>query len=281
MSSFFPWMGGKSRMIKTLLAAIPPHKCYVEVFAGAANLLFAKPSAGCEVLNDINGDLVGLFRMVKFHRMEFLRELLLITHSRREFSDFKAQPGLTDIQRAARFYMILKSCFGGKGGTACSNFGYGTTGRARFNRIGLSAVRRCHKRLNGVIIENLDFADCIKRYDRPHTFFYCDPPYLDSSGYRNEFDLRQHKVLAGILRSICGKFLLSTGDHPAIRSLYKGLVVVPVCAKYTVCKTDFRRSDNKELLIANYPLNKSVAAPLSRPKGESRPISMTPDKRLK
>lgn len=246
-------------MLTRLLAVIPPHECYVEVFAGAANLLFAKAPAGCEVLNDINGDLVNLFRVVKFHRREFLSQLVLVTHSRREFSDLKAQPGLTDVQRAARFYMVLKSCFGGKGGTTCSNFGYGTTGRARFCRTGLSAVHRCHKRLNGVIIENLDFADCIRRYDRPHTFFYCDPPYLDSAGYQDGFGLLQHKILARLLRAIRGKFLLSVNDHPVIRGLYKGFVIVPVETRYTVSLDKSAAKKTRcELLIANYPLSRAA-----------------------
>lgn len=259
MSSFFPWMGGKTRMLNRLLSVIPRHQCYVEVFAGAANLLFAKAPAGCEVLNDINGDLVNLFRVVKFHRREFLSHLILVTHSRREFSDFKAQPGLTDIQRAVRFYMILKSCFGGKGGTTCSNFGYGTMGRARFCRTGLAAIRRCHKRLSGVIVENLDFADCIRRYDRPHTFFYCDPPYFETGGYQADFGIEQHKSLAAILRAIKGKFLLSINDHAVIRKLYAELKIVPVDTRYTVSRDKYAAQKTcGELLIANYPLSRAA-----------------------
>jgi DNA adenine methylase len=259
MSSFFAWMGGKSRMVKLLTAAIPKHTCYVEVFAGAANLLFAKPLSNCEVINDINGDLVNLFRVVKHHRREFLCQLMYLTHSRRDFSDAKAQPGLTDIQRAAGFYLILRTCFGGKGGTSSPCFGYGTSGKARFNRISLSAVHRCHKRLSGVFIENLPFDDCIRRYDRPHSFFYCDPPYLETTGYKAQFGLPDHQRLAEQLRAIKGRFLLSINDHPEIRRLYKGLTIHPVSVRYTVSRD---KSDEatcrKELLIANYPLPGSV-----------------------
>lgn len=259
MSSFFAWMGGKSRMVATLLKAIPPHECYVEVFAGAANLLFAKPLSPCEVINDINGDLVNLFRVVKYHRREFLSQLILMTHSRREFSDVKSQPGLTDIQKAARFYLILKTCFGGKGGTTCCNFGYGTSGKARFNRLSLSAVHRCHKRLSGVYVENLPFNDCISRYDRPHSFFYCDPPYLETTGYQSDFGLADHKRLCRQLRDIKGKFLLSINDHTEIRSLYKGLTIRPIQVRYTVSRDKSDQATcRKELLIANYPLPRSV-----------------------
>lgn len=256
MSSFFPWMGGKTKMLNRLLAAVPPHSCYVELFAGAANLLFVKEPAGCEVINDVNSDLVGLFRVVKHHRREFLSQLTLITHSRKEFSDFKQQPGMTDIQRAARFYMILKSCFGGKGGTACSNFGYGTTGRARFNRISLAAVNRCHKRLAGVIVEQLDFADCIKRYDRPYTFFYCDPPYIGTAGYQADFSLADHARLAKALSGIKGKFLLSINDCPQANKLYGKFRIKRLTTTYTVCrdKSEDAQKARSELLISNYPL---------------------------
>jgi DNA adenine methylase len=255
MSGFFPWMGGKTRLLPVLLAAIPPHKCFVEVFAGAASLLFAKPPAGCEVLNDISGDLINLFRVIKYHRREFFSHFILIAHSRREFSDAKSQPGLTDIQRAARFYVILKMAFGGKGGTACSNFGYGTTGRARFSRVSLSAVRRCSRRLDGVFVENLDFADCIRRYDRPHTFFYCDPPYIGTAGYRADFGRAEHEKLATILKNIKGRFLLSINDHPDARRLYKGFRIVPINTRYTVTRNkDAAALSRRELLITNYKI---------------------------
>lgn len=208
MSSFFPWMGGKTKLLGRLLSVMPPHECYVEVFSGAANLLFTKAPAGCEVLNDINGGLVNLFRVVKFHRREFLREILLVTHSRREFSDF------------------------------------------------LAAVHRCHKRLAGVIVEQLDFADCIRRYDRTHTFFYCDPPYIGTAGYQADFSLADHNRLAGALAKIKGKFLLSINDCSTARQVYGGFKIKTVTTTYTVCrdKSPDAQKARGELLISNYSL---------------------------
>ncbi|MCE5186086.1 MAG: DNA adenine methylase [Planctomycetaceae bacterium] len=253
--SFFPWMGGKTKQAAQIVKLIPEHTCYVEVFGGAANILFAKPRSKTEVLNDINADLVTLFRVVKYHRREFLRQLQFVTHSRREFDDFKAQRGLTDCQKAARFYLILKAAFGGKGGTGDCHFGYGTTGRARYSRLTFAAIHRCHRRLDGVILENIDFADCLRRYDRPHTFFYCDPPYLETHGYASEFGLEHHKQLAAILQQVKGKFLLSINDHPVIRRLYKGCRIVPVKTFYTISRDKAAAAqDRGELLIANYKI---------------------------
>lgn len=257
MSSLFPWMGGKSKTAKRLCQLLPEHKCYVEVFAGAANLLFVKEKSKTEVLNDINSELVNLFRVVRWHPREFIKELFFSTQSRINFTDYRSQPGLTDIQKAARSWFIMKTAFGGLGGTTHPVFGYGTTGKAPFHRSAFGVVRRYHKRLDGVYIENLDFTDCIRRYDRPHTVFYCDPPYLDAPGYKAVFTADNHRRLAAILKSIKGKFLLSINNHPKIRSLYRGLPRLKVKVKYSVSRDKSSKArDRTELVIANYPLPK-------------------------
>lgn len=255
MSSFFPWQGGKSKVALRLAELMPVHSCYVEVFAGAANLLFVKTRSETEVLNDINSELVNLFRVVRCHPREFMKELLFSVHSRIDFEDYKIQPGLTDIQKAARSWFIMKTAFGGKGGTSHSAFGYGTTGTAHFRRTAFASVRRCHKRLDGVYVENLDFADCIRRYDRSHTVFYCDPPYLYSADYKAPFTLDDHKRLAACLKLIKGKFLLSINNHSVIRSLYEGFPVLKLKVQYTISRDKSPEAQNRtELLIANYPL---------------------------
>lgn len=257
MRSIFPYVGGKHRVAKKLIGLFAEHQCYVELFAGAANLLFVKEKSKVEVLNDINSELINLFRVVRWHPREFICELVFVTQNRTEFIDYRGQPGLTDIQKAARSWFIMRTAFGGKGGTTHPAFGYGTAGRAHFRRAAFSAVRRCHKRLDGVYIENLDFADCIRRYDRPHTVFYCDPPYLDSADYKAPFELGDHQRLANILKSLKGKFLLSINNHPKIRALYKGLPRLKVKVKYSIARDKSSKArDRTELLIANYPLPK-------------------------
>lgn len=242
-------------MAKRLSELLPEHKCYVEVFAGAANLLFVKDRSKTEVLNDINSELVNLFRVVRFHPREFISELALFLQSRREFTDYMNQPGLTDIQRAARSFFIMRTAFGGLGGTTHPAFGYSTTGQARFRRRTFSDIRRCHKRLDRVYIENLDFADCFSRYGRPHTVFYCDPPYLEAHSYKAKFTIDDHKRLAAVLSSIKGKFLLSINDHKTIHSLYKNFNILKVKVKYSVSlDKSVKARDRTELVIANYPL---------------------------
>jgi DNA adenine methylase len=111
-----PWIGGKRRLADHLIPRFPAHDCYVEVFAGGAALYFLRPPAKVEVINDINGELVNLYRVVQHHLEEFVRQFKWALTSRRVFEWLKdtIPETLTDIQRAARFYYLQKSCFGSK-----------------------------------------------------------------------------------------------------------------------------------------------------------------------
>ena len=100
-----PWMGGKRRLADRLIPLFPPHECYVEVFAGGAALFFMRPQpAPVEVLNDLNGDLVTLYRVVQNHLEEFVRQFKWALSSRQvfEWQKMTRPETLTDIQRAAR-----------------------------------------------------------------------------------------------------------------------------------------------------------------------------------
>ena len=111
-----PWIGGKRRLVDMLLKRFPVHDCYVEVFAGGAAVYFARHPADVEVLNDVNGDLVNLYRVVTHHLEEFVRQFKWALTSRQVFKwmqDTKPET-LTDIQRATRFYYLQRSAFGGK-----------------------------------------------------------------------------------------------------------------------------------------------------------------------
>lgn len=257
MSSLVPWKGGKSRVAKRLVQLLPEHDCYVEPFAGAANLLFNKPKSKVEVINDINSDLINLFRIVRWHPREFISQLQFITQGRIIFSDYKQQPGLTDIQRAARTWFVLKTAFGGKGGDVSCAFGYGSAGSARLRRSAFAVVRKCHKRLDGVYIENLDFEQIIKRYDRLYTVFFCDPPYLGTTGFKARFTAEDHRRLAICLGNIKGKFLLTINDCRRVRRLYSGFNILRRSVRYTISRDKSPAATNRaELVIANYRLPK-------------------------
>lgn len=248
------WLGGKFQLAKRIIALIPEHTCYVEPFAGAAWVLFRKPQSEVEVINDINLDVVTLYRVVKHHLTEFIRYLHWILPARKEYERFmKENPEtLTDIQRAVRFFFLQKNSFGGRihGG----NYGYATTKRPRLNLPRIEhELSDAYLRLCEVFIECKPYYDIIKRYDRPHTFFYIDPPYWDCEEDYGEgiFAKEDFTKLANILANIQGKFLLSINDRPEIRELFKQFIIEPVTVTYS---SSGQKTLGKELLIRNYDL---------------------------
>lgn len=248
-----PWMGGKGRLADRLLPLFPAHDCYVEAFAGGAALFFLRPvAAKCEVLNDINGDLVNLYRVVQHHLEEFVRQFKWALSSRQVFKWLQdtSSDTLTDIQRAARFYYLQQHAFGAR--PEGQSYGTATTGPVvNLLRIeeNLSAA---HLRLAGVNIEHLPWQQAITRYDRPHTFFYCDPPYWQTEGYGVPFGLEQYEAMAGLMRSIKGKMMVSINDHPDIRAAFEGLNMLKLQIKYSVGRAEGERPTSGELVITNW-----------------------------
>lgn len=219
-----PWLGGKRRLADRILPLFPKHSCYVEPFAGGAALLFARPEpAKVEVLNDINGELVNLYRVVQHHPEEFVRQFKWALTSRQVFAWLKeTRPEtLTDIQRAARFYYLQQNCFSGK--IEGQTFGTATTAPPGLNLMRLEeSLSAAHLRLASAYIEHLSWRDCVKRYDRAHTLFYLDPPYWGTAGYGVEFGLPEYEALADAMRTMRGKALLSINDHPKMREVFAG-----------------------------------------------------------
>lgn len=230
-----PWPGGKRRLAKYLLSDSPVHTCYVEPFAGAAGLLFSKPPSKSEVLNDINGDLVNLYRCVQHHLDEFVRQFRWALTSRQMFkwTAMAVPDTLTDVQRAARFFYLQKLCFGGK--VEGRTFGVSATGPARLNLTRLEEdLSAAHLRLSSVQVEHLPWRDCIERYDRDGTWFFIDPPYWRTTGYGVPFGMDEYETLADVLRVLKGRFTLTINDHPDMRRVFSGFRHRSVPITYTL-----------------------------------------------
>jgi len=253
MKSFLNYLGGKSLLAGKIVQRIPDHICYCEVFAGAAWLLFKKEESKVEIINDINTDLVTLFRVVKHHLDEFIRYLRWILVARDEFERFKLEnpETLTDIQRAVRFYFVLKNSFSGR--IKKPSFSISTCRLSGFNLLRveeeLSAI---HLRLARVYIENKGYEDLIHCFDRPETFFYLDPPYYGCENYYGDgiFSREDFGKLGAILRGLKGKFILSINDHPKIRETFKGFQIGKVRTQYKAAHG--KNKPVTELLISNY-----------------------------
>jgi DNA adenine methylase len=256
------WVGGKFRLRRVIVGLLPEHKCYVEVFAGAAWVLFCKPPSRVEVLNDIDEELMNFFRVVKDKPKELIRAFQWELVSRFEFERLaRLSPSkLTDVERAHRFYYLIMAGWGGEANyprfqTSTDDGGHGNRliGALETLQERLSPV---HERLRTVIIENLDWRDCLSRYDRKGTVMYLDPPYpRNGCNYRyNMRNWEEHEELAERLRSVKCKWILSSYDNRRIRSLFREERIVPVRSPSGMeqRKNGRTRVLNKEVLIMNY-----------------------------
>lgn len=225
MNSFLSYLGGKSLLSNKIIAKVPEHTCYCEVFAGAAWMLFRKQESDIEIINDINSDLVTLYRVIKNHLDEFIRYFRWLLVSREEFERFKATPPevLTDIQRSVRFYYLLKAGFGSR--IKSPTFSISTLRHSNFNLLRIEEeLSAAHLRLARVYIENQPYAKVFERFDKPHTFFYVDPPYYNCENYYGDgiFSRNDFEKLRDILQKVKGKFIMSINDIPQIRKLFAG-----------------------------------------------------------
>jgi len=232
-----PWPGGKSRLASTLFSLFcDRHRTYVEPFAGAAAMLFLRSEpAKAEVLNDINRDLVNLYRVVQHHLDEFVRQFRWQLVSRDEFGRLLQSPPdtLTDIQRAARFFYLQKQAFGAR--VAGKTFGVDPRSAPRLNLLRLEEdLSDAHLRLARVTIENLPWQSCMARYDSPETFFFLDPPYWQTEGYGVPFGLEQYELLAATMRGLKGRALLTVNDHAQMREVFSGFRTKRLSTHYTI-----------------------------------------------
>lgn len=205
----------------------------------------------CEAINDINGELVNMFRMVE-RFPDYLADMLRFKiYSRAEFKRMLATPPLllTELERAVRFIYIQKSAFGGK----VRNQAFGVDlSRVRFNseRV-IPQIQALHERLAGVYIECLPYQEFIKRYDQVDTLFYLDPPYWGSESFygKDFFSRTDFAELAKLLNVIKGKFIMSINDVPEIRAIFKGFYIKEVNTRYTTGTQSGKQA--AELLISN------------------------------
>lgn len=247
-----PWPGSKRRLASRLLPIFEQleHTCYVEPFAGAAAMLFARQPAKVEVLNDINRDLVLLYRCVTHHLDEFVRQFRWALTSREMFrwAQLEHTDTLTDIQRAARFFYLQHHSFAGK--VDGQTFGVATTARVGINLLRLEeTLSAAHLRLHQVIIEHLRWQDCMERYDRPHTLLFCDPPYWRTEGYGVAFPWAEYEALEALGRKCAGKVVITLNDHQDIRQLFRGWNMQSVPITYTMGNHSGAGARRHELII--------------------------------
>jgi DNA adenine methylase len=221
------WPGGKSRHLKHLLPHIPEGAGYIEAFAGGCALLLAKPKSKLEVVNDINSDLINLYRCVANHPDELARKLQELPPASRQQVDrtrqlLQTRGVLTDIQRAALFLHLNKTSFGGSGTSVAV-----VRSPSNYPWIGTEAlverVRAFQKRFDRVVIEQLDYQRLLQTYDHPGNFIFLDPPYgVSEIKNYDGWDEEQLITFRDNVAALQSRWIVTLDDSPINRSLWQG-----------------------------------------------------------
>lgn len=225
---------------------------YVEVFGGGGSVLLNKERSVREVLNDANGNLINLYRVVREHPEELKDRLLYVLHNREDFKLAQRRlaqfPPADPIQQAADFYQIIRQSYAGNGKQFCSV--------ARSMWAGFPVIDRVAGRLQGVTLEIEDFETIFQRYDSPNTHFYLDPPYFFTEDYYpgNIFQRKDHARLAAILLGAQGLWLLSYNLCPEVLELYRqpGILIEQVDRINNMAQRYEGGAVYREVLISNY-----------------------------
>ncbi len=231
----FGWYGGKYSHLDWLLPLLPKCHHYCEPFSGSAAVLLNREPSPVETYNDIDGEVVNFFRVLRDQHEVLIRAIALTPFAREEYYHAINAPtlGVDEVERARRFYIRARQTRTGLAQTAslgrwanCKD-----TSRSGMSGVvsrwlgGIHALDSIVQRLIRVQIENRPAMDIIRLYDSQTTLFYCDPPYLhatrgDSKAYGFEMDEIQHRELAEVLGACKGLVAVSGYDHLLMEELY-------------------------------------------------------------
>lgn len=256
MNSFMSWIGGKKSLRDVVLARFPPYyERYIEVFGGAGWVLFHKPPGNdVEVWNDWNSNLANLYRCVRDKPNKLKHKLRYVLNSREDFNIIASLhknsllPRLYDVDRAAKFYQLIRYSYA----SGLDSFG----AQPHSMWMDFPQIDMASRRLQKVVIENKDFEKLIRQYDRPVSFFYCDPPYFATESYYKDvgFSEADHIRLRDTLVQCDGKFLVSYNDCPQIRKIWDkpNIYIEEVSRINNLAQRYENGSQYAELLISNY-----------------------------
>jgi len=274
----FGWYGGKYSHLDWLLPLLPKAKHYCEPFGGSAAVLINREPSPIETYNDIDGEVVNFFRVLRYHRQALIEAIGLTPFSREELRIAVNEPEgeITDLERARRFFVRARQVRTGLAQTASE----GRWAHCRLtSRAGMAgAVSRwlgsveglaeIAQRLLRVQFENGPAIEVIKRYDSPDTLFYCDPPYVhesrsDTRAYAFEMSDSEHRLLAKALHDVQGRVALSGYHCQLMDDFYSDWTYIEAPTKKahsTNTRPDNLKQDRTEVLWVNYLLDEIKGA---------------------
>lgn len=254
------WVGGKKALREEIVKRFPlNYERYVEVFGGAGWVLFHKqPGRDFEVYNDFNSLLANLYRCVQERPEELIAALRYAINSRENFEYIKnalaQNKAASEVQKAAWFYQLIRYSYA----SALKSFG----GQPHDIWDDFPLILQANRRLKDVVVENQDFEQLIRHYDRAEALFYCDPPYHATEKYYQNigekgFTEEDHIRLRDALLSIDGKFLLSYNDDAFVRELYNnpGIQIESITRLNNIKQRYDPNCQFEEVFIANYDMN--------------------------
>lgn len=249
------YIGGKKRLAPLIVERIGaiPHRSYAEPFIGMGGVFLRRdrrPPA--EIINDVSGEVVNLFRVVQRHPDALEAQFRFLLTARATYDVLQATDpcGLTDIERAARFLYLQRASYGGR--VTKQNFGVSPLESAAVDRRKLRPlIDGLAERLAGVVIENLPYGAFLERYDGPGVLFYLDPPYHGSEDDYGAgvFPPGEFERMATHLAGLKGRFLLSINDTPEIRRIFAAFPMEEVRLRYTIGRG--AATEAAELLICD------------------------------
>lgn len=224
------WVGSKWKLAEWIIGQFPPHATYCEPFAGSAAIFFRKHPSQVEIINDLNGDVVNFFRVLRAQPDELLRLIRYTPVSRTEYEE-SFVPTDDPLEAARRFYVATRQSYGGsqhyKTGWRYQVHprDWGTNIAREWQR--MEGLQKAAARLSNAQIECDDALAVIGRYDNPETLFYVDPPYpLDTRSNKRRYALEmtedEHRSLAERLNAVQGMVILSSYRSNLYDALYAG-----------------------------------------------------------
>ena len=217
MNTLLNYPGAKWGMAAQIVSLMPPHRSYLEPFFGSGAVLFNKPRSAIETVNDIDGDIVNFFRVLREQPDRLAEAISLTPYARGVFDDAHSNRGTDDFDRAYRFAIRSKMGHGFKTNTK-TGFKIDTFGREAaycvkcWNRLPADLLEAAG-RLKGVQIENQNALDLIHKFNHGNVLIYADPPYLMETRcckqYRHEMTEQDHVDLLNALKQHKGPVILS------------------------------------------------------------------------